>query len=76
MWSLRNFFTGRGKVRRLIKINQEMSESNCKIAFSTVENERSALTRVIYKPNFIKLIIHYSPIISRSIDKKIINIQT
>ena len=60
-------------LERLIKINQEMSESYCKIAFSTVGNERSALTRVIDKPNFIKLIIHYSPIISRSIDKKIIN---
>ena len=53
-----------------------MSESNCKIGSSTVEDGRSALTRVIDKPNFIKLIIHYSPIISRSIDKKIINVQT
>ena len=53
-----------------------MSESYCKIGSSTVENERSALTRVIYKPNFIKLIIYHSPIISRSIDKKIINVQT
>ena len=76
MWSLRNFLTGRGKVRRLIKINQEMSESNCKIAFSTVEDGRSALTRVIDKPNFIKLIIYHSHIISRYIDKKIINVQT
>ena len=53
-----------------------MSESNCKIASSTVGNERSALTLIVDKPNFIKLIIYHSPIISRSIDKKIINVQT